>query len=196
MFEDEARSLSDAWKASRKKYSAAELQLQAEADGGRCAHQDALNAILRINDACGHVMQGSIPFDQVTDYLQAVPAFSLAKLLRAMRRQISRAALRIRHPNRDNVLDRKEALNGGQLSGQKERRRSKKVRDPKLEARDKWIYLRCCKRIPYKKVLAELSALSQRKDWEKIDSIQGIRSAAMNYAERHELPSIPNRQNL
>jgi hypothetical protein len=58
-------------------------------------HQEALNAIGRINDACGHIMLEFVPFDQATAHILAVPSFDLAELLRAMRRQSSRAALHL-----------------------------------------------------------------------------------------------------
>jgi hypothetical protein len=93
MFNKDARSLSKAWKASQASYTPVELLLQADAEGGSCAHQDALNAVCRVNDACGHVMLGIVPFDQVIDHLQALPAFDAAELLRSMRRESSRAAL-------------------------------------------------------------------------------------------------------
>jgi hypothetical protein len=197
VFEDQARSLSRAWRASWKKYTLVELQLQAEAESGGCAHQGALNAICRVNDACGHVMRGSVPFDQVTEHLQSVPTLNVAKLLRAMRRQTSRAALRIQPIDRSiHVSDGKESRNEGKLQDQKEQRRTKQGRERNLEARDKWIYQMCCKGIPYKEIRAELGVICQKKGWKKIASVQGIRAAAMSYAEGHDLPKPPFRMNL
>jgi hypothetical protein len=101
MFKKEARSLSSAWKANRELYKPVELLLQAEGEGGTCAHQDALNAICRINDACGHITLGIVPFDEATEHLQAVSALDVTGLLKAMRRELSRAALRFQGPPRD-----------------------------------------------------------------------------------------------
>ena len=107
MFRKEARSLSSAWKANRERYTPVELLLLAEGEGGCGAHQDALNTICRINDACGHVMLGIIPFDEVTEHLQAVSVFDVAEQLKAMRRELSRAALRFQGPTRDmHILDK------------------------------------------------------------------------------------------
>jgi hypothetical protein len=41
-----------------------------------------------------------------------------------------------------------------------------------------------------------LKAVPQGKGWKKITSIQGIRAAANQYAETHNLPAIPRRQDL
>jgi hypothetical protein len=96
MFEDLARALLAARGTAQGRYAAAELLLQAVADeDGRCAHQEALNTTARINDACGHVMLGIVPFERATAHIQAVPAFDLPGLLGAMRRQTSRATVRL-----------------------------------------------------------------------------------------------------
>jgi hypothetical protein len=72
--------------------------------------------------------------------------------------------------------------------------RPKRKRDRKLEARDRWLYGQCCKRIAYKVILTRLDDLCDQKGWPPITSIQGIRVAAQNYAERHGLPELPARQ--
>lgn len=96
LFEEEARRLSAAFNAGRERYAAAELLLQAATeDSGTCAHQEALNAVCRVNDACGHVMLGVVPFHRATAHILAVPAFDLAALLGSMRRQTSRAAVQL-----------------------------------------------------------------------------------------------------
>jgi hypothetical protein len=71
-------------------------------------------------------------------------------------------------------------------------------RDPKLEARDRWIYRQCCKgkMMPLDQIIAELKRIAREKGWEVIESPQGIRSAAARYAERHGLEAPPRRQDL
>lgn len=70
--------------------------------------------------------------------------------------------------------------------------------DMKLEARNKWLYQQCCKgrQMPYANIIAELKRIAPEKGWEPIESIQGIRAAAKQYAASHNKPLIPNRQNL
>jgi hypothetical protein len=76
--------------------------------------------------------------------------------------------------------------------------RSKSGRPKKLETRDKWIYQQCCKgsEMPYDQIVAELKRVAPKKGWRKIDSVQGIRAAAINYAQRNGLPLPPKRQDL
>jgi hypothetical protein len=71
-------------------------------------------------------------------------------------------------------------------------------RDRKQEARDKWIYRECCKgrEMSYDAIIAELKKRAPQKSWEPIESIQGIRAAAIRYAQRNQLPQPPNRQDL
>lgn len=57
-------------------------------------------------------------------------------------------------------------------------------------SRDRWLYNQCCNRTPYKSIIAKL----KRKKWDQIESVQGIRNAAMRYAEAEKLEPIPNRQ--
>jgi hypothetical protein len=196
IFEQDARNLSHGWKASRKKYQAVEILLQAEAHG-RCAHQEALNVIMRVNDACGHVMNGNIPFGQAGDHLRAVPPFHLARLLRAMRRQTSRAALRLQKTGRDSPASDNEQLSDqAKLMSHEKRRPTKGKRDSKLEARDQWIYRLCCRGLAHKKIIGQLSVRCPKEGWDMIDSIQGVRVAAIRYAERHDLPKPASRKNL
>ena len=56
-------------------------------------------------------------------------------------------------------------------------------RDPSTEARDRWIYERCCAGDPYPVILAALGANAH--GWNLIESVQGLHSAALRYAERH-----------
>jgi hypothetical protein len=98
-FEEEARGLSIALSTGRERYAPAELLLQAAADGA-CSHQDALNAVCRINDHCGHVMLGIVPWGQAAAHVRAAPGFDLGGLLAAMRRQVSRAAVQMQFRDR------------------------------------------------------------------------------------------------
>jgi hypothetical protein len=72
----------------------------------------------------------------------------------------------------------------------------RKIRDRKLEARDRWLYQKCYKGIAHKTIKSDLGVRCQKKGWRMISSIQGIRWAAGNYARRHTLPMPPSRQNL
>jgi hypothetical protein len=73
---------------------------------------------------------------------------------------------------------------------------TRRRRDKKLEARDEWLYHQCCAGIAYKKIQARLQAFCHDKGWPMIGSIQGIRTAARRYAQQHERPNPPKRQNL
>jgi hypothetical protein len=76
---------------------------------------------------------------------------------------------------------------------------SRMPRDKKLEARDEWIYNLCCAdnpKVPHKTIVAKLRECHKTKGWKMIESIQGIRRAATEYAERHGLPPPPRRQGL
>lgn len=66
------------------------------------------------------------------------------------------------------------------------------VRDPAIEARDKWIYEQCLKPVAYKTIIRRLN--KERVTWERITSIPGIKKAARAYAKRHGLPPIPPRK--
>jgi hypothetical protein len=113
LFNDEARSLSAAWQKATESYALAELALKAESDGnGDCAHQHALTAISRVNEACGHIMRGTEPFHRATANIRALPAFDAAALLEAMRSQTSRAAMGLQRaaaPSASGGMDRWEA---------------------------------------------------------------------------------------
>jgi hypothetical protein len=95
-FEQQARRLSGAYRTATESYAVAELYLQAVANDGRRAFQDALSAVCRVNDAAGHVMLNTVPFYRATAHILAVPAFDLAGLLRTMLRQTGRASLQLR----------------------------------------------------------------------------------------------------
>ncbi len=97
IFVQQANVLAVRWHTASDRYAAAELNLRAVADDdGRCAHHEALNAVRRVNGAVEQVMRGIVQFHRATAHILAVPAFDLAELLWAMRRQTSLAALRMR----------------------------------------------------------------------------------------------------
>jgi hypothetical protein len=73
---------------------------------------------------------------------------------------------------------------------------AKGSRDRKLEARDKWLYQQCCNGVPYKEIKSQLDEKCRTKGWQRIESVQGIRAAALTYCARHHLPAPPSRQNL
>jgi hypothetical protein len=58
--------------------------------------------------------------------------------------------------------------------------------DKATAARDKWIYARCVAGVPYSTIIAELMVNTQ--GWRPIVSGQGVHSAALRHAERHDQP--------
>jgi hypothetical protein len=70
--------------------------------------------------------------------------------------------------------------------------RNKRRVDAVKDARDQWIYQQCFKGIAYDTVALRLKKKS--KKWDRIDTKQGIRYAAQEYAKRHNLPPLPLRQ--
>jgi hypothetical protein len=66
------------------------------------------------------------------------------------------------------------------------------LRDKKTEGRDKWIYKKCCKGLPYQNIVLELR--KNKKGWQYITTKQGIQYAARTFAQRHNLPPPPPRQ--
>lgn len=64
-------------------------------------------------------------------------------------------------------------------------------RDKQTEARDKWIYEQCVGLVAYDSIAR---GLKQKSKWAAITSKQGIYSAAIRYAKRHNLPTPPPRQ--
>ncbi len=76
--------------------------------------------------------------------------------------------------------------------GQKKKLRKKRVASREAESRDKWIYQQCMNLVPYDTIAIRLR--KKPKSWERIASKQGIRAAAVRYAERHNLDEIPVRQ--
>ncbi len=68
-------------------------------------------------------------------------------------------------------------------------------RDPKREARDKWIYHQVMKGTAYKHIISGVKDMVQKKGWHPIQSIPGIRAAAFRYAKQHGLEPPPRRRN-
>ncbi len=62
------------------------------------------------------------------------------------------------------------------------------------ETRDKWIYSKCFKGLPYKNIERELEAQASKKGWATLSGASSIRAAANRYAERYGLDPIPKRQ--
>ena len=60
------------------------------------------------------------------------------------------------------------------------------------ECRDKWIYGECMKGTPYQTIAIRLK--KKPKKWPPVGSVNGIKAAAIRYAERHSLPKPPARQ--
>ena len=63
--------------------------------------------------------------------------------------------------------------------------------DKATEARNKWLYDQCCKKVPYGKIIIKLE--KKPMTWERLGTPNGIKKAANAYAERHDLVGIPKR---
>ena len=72
------------------------------------------------------------------------------------------------------------------------------ARDAPIETpndeRDKWLYEQCCELVGYNTIVTRLRKLAKKKNWELIESVQGVKEAARRYAKRHNLTAIPKRQ--
>jgi hypothetical protein len=66
--------------------------------------------------------------------------------------------------------------------------------DRKTEARDRWIYTRCCEGVPHSKIAAELKKVAREKGWRVVSSKQGVQQIGEKYAKAHGLPAPPPRQ--
>lgn len=64
--------------------------------------------------------------------------------------------------------------------------------DKATEARNKWLYEQCKKGTPYKQIIAKLR--EKPKSWGRISTVQGIKKAALAYADRHGLEPPPPRK--
>ena len=71
------------------------------------------------------------------------------------------------------------------------RRNYPRVKNSANEPRDRRIYEQCVAGVPYAEIIAELQANAH--GWKRISSGQGIRSAALRYAERNRLPAPTQR---
>lgn len=60
------------------------------------------------------------------------------------------------------------------------------------DKRNAWLYGECCKGIPYFEIRQRLK--KKPKNWERIESDQGIKKAAERYAERFGLPMPASRK--
>jgi hypothetical protein len=66
------------------------------------------------------------------------------------------------------------------------------AKESAIELRDRWIYTLCMEGAPYRSIIIALRDHPSR--WETIESVQGIKRAAEDYAKRHGLPLPPKRQ--
>jgi hypothetical protein len=105
--------------------------------------------------------------------------FSIDQLTARMKDEVERALLG------------SEALSVPTIVNPKKTRKEK-IRDKAIEARDKWIYEQCCKGVAYDAIALRLKKKSV--NWPRIESKQGIQSAAQRYAKRHNLSDIPRRK--
>lgn len=69
-------------------------------------------------------------------------------------------------------------------------------RDKKTEARDKWIYQRCCAGIPHDKIVADLKKVAEKKKWRIISSKQRVQQIGNEYADDNGLERPAPRKNL
>lgn len=84
---------------------------------------------------------------------------------------------------------------GGQpRSGRKEKRRVPSV-NPKIKARDKWIYRKCCKGVAHDEIVAQLKRIGPTRGWPIISTKQRIQQIGKEYAEKNGLPPPPSRRN-
>lgn len=91
MFHDLANDLCQHIRAADDAYRNAEvLLLASNEDSGSL--QNALSTARNIQDRCGHVILGSVPYDQARNYLRTVPQFNLREMLLLMRSQVCQIA--------------------------------------------------------------------------------------------------------
>jgi hypothetical protein len=69
-------------------------------------------------------------------------------------------------------------------------------RNKKREARDRWIYKRCCKGTPHDEIVAELRRIAPGRDWPIVSTKQRIRQIGIEFAKRNDKRLPPPRQNL
>jgi hypothetical protein len=66
--------------------------------------------------------------------------------------------------------------------------------NPKMKARDKWIYRKCCAGIAYDQIIAELKKVAFKRGWQIISSKQRVQQIGKEYAEKNERPPPPPRR--
>jgi hypothetical protein len=69
-----------------------------------------------------------------------------------------------------------------------------KAANPENEARDRFIYERAMTMVPWGTIVIELKERCKSEDWTEIETPQGVRERAFNYAKRHQLAEPPSRQ--
>jgi hypothetical protein len=94
------------------------------------------------------------------------------------------------HPTSD-IREAEQPTQATDTGGVHRRKRPERSRS-RNEARDKWIYEECRRGTQYKTIVAKLK--TKPESWDRIESIQGIRHAARQYARRNGLPPPPPRQ--
>ncbi|MBD3672370.1 MAG: hypothetical protein HUJ26_02490 [Planctomycetaceae bacterium] len=62
------------------------------------------------------------------------------------------------------------------------------------DERDKWIYEKAIEGLAWAKIVYELQEIAIPNGWGPVSSIQGVRSRAIKYAERNDLPPVPLRK--
>jgi hypothetical protein len=65
---------------------------------------------------------------------------------------------------------------------------------PEDEARDHFIYGLAIQMVPWGNILIEVKNRCKSENWNEIETPQGVRSRAFNYAKRNNLPEPPRRQ--
>jgi len=91
-------------------------------------------------------------------------------------------------PLRDDLADQSPAKSGAQSPVQPVKR------DKKAEARDKWIYMQCCRRTPHDAIAAELKRIAPQRGWSVVTSKQRIQQIGNEYADRHGRDRPPARR--
>jgi hypothetical protein len=69
-----------------------------------------------------------------------------------------------------------------------------KSANPKIKARDKWIYRKCCEGIAHDKIVAELKRTGPKRGWPIISTKQRIQQIGKEYAAKNGLPPPPSRR--
>jgi hypothetical protein len=86
--------------------------------------------------------------------------------------------------------------NKEQQAAVRRRKPSPVQRDRMTEARNKWIYNQCCKKIPHDNIVAALKKLAAKHGWKVVSTKQRIHQIGNEYADAHGLDHPPSRQDL